>query len=369
MNNQRFSLFALMLTTILVTSTMSYGQARPQIAPRSAPPSPSPLPIEAPRAPVTTTSTEATSVPNSAPPARSVPRTSAPQSVTAPTESAADPQENAAPPDSDNNDHVIPAPSLMAYGHVKDNFGRRIADGYVVVQVQIKNPDIAHQFLLQDLRVVFDPNECENAKKFYTHLDIQDCRAQYDKYLTYPIAYAPMSQPTLAAVAGVGQFRNPRNVLFRSLDFLATMGGALTGFNFVGRDGKAGLSVFNGTFLTASKTFLPDLTVAQLTNLNDQSYKPNTLVENKDSKTYCIFIPTNQLFSKETWKLYKQSTKDSSTEALKLRQFLQLVLTVTASGIHIQQATGDPGTNVKRGGAARPTATPAGTSPSTSPTP
>lgn len=369
MNNKRFTLFALVLATILVTPTMSYGQARPQIAPRSAPPAPPALPIEPARAPVTTTPSAPASVPSSAPPARSAPGTSVPQSVTAPTELAAEPQESQASAAADDNDQVIPAPSLMAYDHVKDNFGRRIADGYVVVQVQIKNPDIAHQFLLQDLRVVFDPNECDNAKKFYTHLDIQDCRARYDKYLTYPIAYAPMSQPTLTAVAGVGQFRNPRNVLFRSLDFLATMGGALTGFNFVGRDGKAGLSVFNGTFLTASKTFLPDLTVAQLTNLSDLSYKPNTLVENKDSKMYCIFIPTNQLFSKETWKLYKQSTKDSSTEALKLRQFLQLVLTVTASGIHIQQATGDTGTNVKRGGAARPTPTPAGMSPSNSPTP
>jgi hypothetical protein len=55
--------------------------------------------------------------------------------------------------------------------------------------------------------------------------------------------------------------------------------------------GKAGVSAFSGTVQTASKALLPDLTVGQLTQLTEQSYKPNTLRESKDSNTYYIYIP------------------------------------------------------------------------------
>jgi len=366
-----FTYFVSMLLTMIVILSLpiiSHGQAAPRSSSKksSAPPRRRP------------TSAPPTTAPTSAPPtAPSTPSASA-SPMTAPTPvPLTEPQIQQAPgDDEDDGNQIIPAPTLLSYGEVKDNFGRRIADTYVVVQVTIKNPDIAHQFLLQDLRVVFDPNECDSARDFYERFDVQACRDRYNKYLKYPIAYAPISQSALQAVASIGQNQNPRNVLFRSLDFLATMGGALTGFNFIGRDGKAGLAVFNGTFLTSSKALLPDLTVGQLTQLTEQSYKPNTLVESKDTKTYCVFIPTNQLFSKDTWKLYKQKARDESAEALEMRRLLQLVLTVTASGIHIQQATDDNGSNVTRGGAARSaptqTATPAPTrtpTPTATPTP
>lgn len=267
-------------------------------------------------------------------------------------------QADAAPHDDDNGDdnggQIIPAPVLLSYREVKDNFGKRIADTYVVVQVNIKNPDIEHQFLLQDLRIVFDPNQCEQAQEFYAGFDVADCQAQYQKYLKYPIAYAPVAQPALQAVATIGQHHNPRNFAFRLLDFAANMGGALTGFNFIGRDGKAGLSVFNGTFLSGSKAFIPDLTAGQLTQLAEQSYRPNTLVESKDTKTYDVFIPTNQLFSKETWKLYKQDVGKSSAEAIEMRRLLQLVVTATASGTHVSKVEGDNGTTATGGGAPIP---------------
>lgn len=267
------------------------------------------------------------------------------------------PQETAAPGDGDNPDNqIIPAPMLLSYRDVKDSFGKRIADSYIVVQVNIKNPDIEHQYLLQDLRVVFDPNQCEKAQEYYSRFDTSACQAQYEKYLKYPIAYSPVAQPALQAVAMVGENHNPRNIGFRLLDFAATMGGALTGFDFVGRDGKAALSVFNGTFLTASKTFIPDMTAGQLTRLTEQSYKPNTLVESKDTKNYDVFIPANQLFSKDNWKLYKQTVGNGSEESVQMLRLLQLVLTATASGTHIRNVEGENPLPVTGGGA--PTSNP-----------
>jgi len=109
-------------------------------------------------------------------------------SVSATSANAAGPQEAVAPHNGDDpNTQIIPAPMLLSYREVKDGFGKRIADTYIVVQVNIKNPDIEHQFLLQDLRIVFDPNQCERAGEYYGRFDISGCQSQYQKYLKYPI--------------------------------------------------------------------------------------------------------------------------------------------------------------------------------------
>jgi hypothetical protein len=60
---------------------------------------------------------------------------------------------------------------------------------------------------------------------------------------------------------------------------------------------------------TASMALLPDLTVVQLTQLTEQSYKPNTLLETKNSKTRYIFIPTNQLFEKRLGRFTRKSLR------------------------------------------------------------
>lgn len=353
-----------------------------QAARTSAPPAPQPK-----VAPVTTVSTSATITTSSAATATTAAAANTSSAATAaPTAASsanntAQPQAaasggNSAGPQTDPGitngpvNKIIPAPMLMSYSQVKDSFGRRIADNFVVIQVTVTNSDITHQFILQDLMVVFDPNECDKARQFYQQFKADACHAQYDKYLQYPIAYAPTSQATLQAVAGMGQYRSPRNFFFKSLDFAATMGGALTGFNFVGRDGKAGLSVFNGTFLTASKSFIPDLTVGQLTQLNDQAYRPNTLVENKEAKTYSVFLPVNQLFTKENWDAYRHGGFDKKERAkneaaLELVRIMQLTLTAKVSGIAIQpvanQPTPDSGANSQRLSSASTSPTPSGT--------
>jgi hypothetical protein len=332
------------IATIFLAASYSYGQARPQPMPKSAP-----LPVTAPTTTTITTVTatapsSVTTSTETVPVAASASAIVTSSATAAPPPAAAEPQRPlaGAGPNTDgaNNDQnkIIPAPTLMSYTEARDNFGRRIADNFIVVQVTIKNPDITHQFLLQDMRVVFDPNECDKAGEFYKQFKVQDCHDKYDNYLKYPIAYAPTSQSALQAVASIGQYRSPRNFFFKALDLAATMGGALTGFNFVGRDGKAGLSVFNGTFLTASKTFLPDLTLGQLAQLTDQSYKPNTLLETKDAKTYCVFLPANQFLNKTNWDLYKKKMSKGTDEALELRRVMQLVLTVSVSGVAIEPA-------------------------------
>ena len=343
MNYKLSTLTLLTIGTIFLAAGSLYGQAGPRPMPKSAPPVTAPTTTTI----TTVTATAPTSVTTSAEsaPAGASATATVTSSATTAAAAAADPQKPlaSAGPGTDETvsprqDKIIPAPTLMSYTEARDNFGRRIADNFIVVQVTIKNPDITHQFLLQDMRVVFDPNECDKAGEFYKQFKVQECHDRYDHYLKYPIAYAPTSQSALQAVAGIGQYRSPRNFFFKALDFAATMGGALTGFNFVGRDGKAGLSVFNGTFLTASKSFLPDLTLGQLAQLTEQSYKPNTLVETKDAKTYCVFLPANQFLNKTNWDLYKKKMSKGTDEALELRRVMQLVLTVSVSGVAIEPA-------------------------------
>ena len=244
------------------------------------------------------------------------------------------------------------APVLLSYKQAKDSFGRRVADTYVVVQVAVKNPDLTKQFLLQDLTAVLDPNECARAAEFYRHFDLRGCQDLYAKYFKYPILYAPVDRPTLMATASVGQTRNPRNTAIRFLESVGSLGSALTGFNFIGRDGKAGIGIFNGTFLASTKSLFPDMTVGQMSRLTEQSYQPNTVIDSRQSKTFDIFIPSDQLFSKATWKLYTQSTRKASPDALELRRLLQLVMTVQAQGVHIQSADNEGAGDSPRGGGA-----------------
>jgi hypothetical protein len=204
------------------------------------------------------------------------------------------------------------APVLLSYKEAKDSFGRRVADTYVVVQVTIKNADLSKQYLLQDLTAVLDPNECERAGNFYSKFDVRGCQD----------LYAPVERPTLMATASIGQTRNPRNTAIRFLETVGTLSSSLTGFNFIGRDGKAGIGIFNGAFLSSTKSLFPDMTLGQMSRLTEQSYQPNTVIDSRQSKSFDIFIPSDKLFSKETWKLYKQSTGKTSVEALELRRLL-----------------------------------------------
>ncbi|MBV8855690.1 MAG: hypothetical protein JOZ02_01900 [Acidobacteria bacterium] len=247
---------------------------------------------------------------------------------------------SAAAPEDDNHaaGEAEIAPVLLSYKQAKDSFGRRIADTYAVVQVTIKNPDLTKQFLLQDLTAVLDPNECDRAGEFYRHFDVRGCHDLYAKYFKYPIVYAPVERSALLATASVGQTNNPRNTAIRFLESVGSIGSALTGFDFIGRDGKAGIGIFNGSFLASTKSLFPDMTIGQMSRLTEQSYQPNTVVDSRQSKSFDIFVPTDQLFSKETWKLYRQSTRKAKPEALELRRMLQLVMTVQAKGVHIISA-------------------------------
>lgn len=270
---------------------------------------------------------------------------------------------------SQQDKEIVLAPTLLSYKQVKDNFGKRIADTHIAVQVSIENADVDRQFILQDLRADIDPNQCAYANNYYRRFDAARCEEMFNQYFLFPIAYAPVQQSSLLASASIGQVHNPRNFAFRLLEFSAQMGGALTGFNFVGRDGKAGLSVFNGTFLNSAKSAFPDLTLGQMTQLTQQAYKPNTVVNSKETGSYTIFIPTDKLFSKETWKLYKQDPGNASAEALRLRQLLQLVISVTAIGVHVKSDSPTPESK-SAGGAPSPTRTPTPTSsPTSTPTP
>ncbi len=88
-----------------------------------------------------------------------------------------------------------------------------------------------------------------------------------------------------------------------------------------------------------------------MSRLTEQSYQPNTIIERRETKAFDIFIPTDQLFSKETWKMYKQGPGKSSKEAAEMRRVMQLVLTVRARGLHIESAEEGDQDEVIGGGA------------------
>lgn len=247
------------------------------------------------------------------------------------------PQPSPTPPPSSTAEQIIVAPIFLSYKEVKDNFGRRVADTFVVVQVAVRNEDKqGKQFLVQDIVVTLDPNQCEEAGSFYEKFDVGNCQGKYEKYFMYPIAYSPTSRQTVLAVANVGKDKNPRNFFFRSLEFAASFSTSLTGFNFIGRDGKAGIGILNGAFLNSAKTAIPDFTAAQMSNVTERTFTPNSIIESQRSEIFNIFIPTDRFFSNDSWKLYKTSTRKMSSESLELKRILQLTLMASAYGVYIK---------------------------------
>lgn len=239
----------------------------------------------------------------------------------------------------DDDEKIVPAPVFLSYKDVKDNFGRRIADSFMVVQVTVQNEN-DKQFIVQDVQIALDPNQCAVANDFYKDFNVEECKGVYDKYFKYPIVYSPTDRNLLMGVSKVGQYKNPRSFFFRVLEFAGSFGTSLTGFNFIGRDGKAGIGILRGSFLDSTKNLIPADEAEKMNNLSENSYIANVIIESKQAKTFNVFIPTDRFFYKDTWKLYKQPPRKESIEAFEFRRLMQFFVIASVYGVHIESKVG-----------------------------
>lgn len=300
---------------------------------------------------------------------------------------------------------ITAEPTFLSYKTVRDNFGKRIGDSFVVIQINIRNESPTSQFFVQDIAVLLDPNQCQKAAEFYNEVGVvmprkenrsikagqngqsqneesdqedetlpidplvaeqltaaradraksandrlAQCLTYFNEQFAYPTQFSPVARDTVLGVATANLNRSPRNIFFRGLRFAADMGGVLTGLSLLGPDGVKGFNFLGTSVYNSADTALPSISQAKMENLRRTLPEGNVVVSSREAKIYNIFIPTDRFFSKTTWEMYKKKTNKMDDEALKLRRMIELMLVSSVRGVMISSES--PSVTLKPGGGA-----------------
>ena len=264
------------------------------------------------------------------------------------------------------DEKIISEPTFLSYKVVKDAFGRRVAEYYLVIQVNIKNNNAGKQFLVQDVSVVFDPKQCRlmeqyfdnipqavNSADYETAFSEEECLKNYTANFKFPASISPIERDTILAAANTEKYRSKRYQIFRVLRFVADVGGGLTGFNILGPDGVNGFSFLGGTIFNSLENALPKNAEEKRQFLEKSVPEQNVLVNSRSSKKLNIFIPADRVFNQPSWEKYKKSVKEKlkkgQDDPLDFRRYMQLFLLATSNGVLIDENAET--TNSKGGGA------------------
>lgn len=246
-------------------------------------------------------------------------------------------------------------PMLLSYKTVRDSFGKRIGESFVVVQVNIQNKSSRNEFYVTDLQVWLDPNQCGKAANFYqnikfklpekatpeqvaayeTNPNVIACLLNFDKYFQYPIALEPIQSDRVMNVSAAGVYRSRRKISFAAANFLASLGSVFTGLKLLGRDGVNAFGFLGSTVIPSAETAIPNMSKEKMDNLKDALGEETIIVKPNSSKVINIFIETDSFFNKETFKQYKATLKKTDENALAFRRMLKLFIVSSVDGILI----------------------------------
>ena len=241
--------------------------------------------------------------------------------------------------DEDASQQVIAQSTFLPYKTVKDNFGKKFAQSYFVIQVDIRNETLDKQFIVQTLDVLVDPNQCYNGRFLYEGFNSQKCIEVFKQYFIFPTAQQGVRREEVIASGKADLNRSNRNVGFRVLAFLSGMGSILTGFNGVlGPDGAKGINVLGTTVTAAANGLFPNSADEKLENLKNAVPTEDVIIKSKESKTFNIFIPTERIFYKDSWKQYIKPARDSNVDTYTLKSVLDLLLLSSATGVLVDNA-------------------------------
>jgi hypothetical protein len=229
---------------------------------------------------------------------------------------------------------IVAQSTFLPYKTVKDNFGKKFAQSYFVVQVDIRNEKLNKQFIVQTLDLVIDPNQCLNGRFIYANFDDATCTAIFNEYFIFPSTQQSVRGEEVIGTAKADFGRSNRNLGFRALSFTASLGTVLTGFKgLIGTDGILGINVLGTTVTDAAKALIPDTSAEKLENLKKAVMTEDVIISSKSSKTFNIFIPTDQIFFSDSWDEYIKPARDSDKSAYKLKKILKLLLLASATGV------------------------------------
>jgi hypothetical protein len=146
--------------------------------------------------------------------------------------------------------------SVLQWKETKDVFGRRVANNYVALEVNLRNLNKQNEFLVHDIQIAVDTG--------LTPYEFGRFEATRDKQI-------------VRGVVQRGQSEDRRNLIINSLtaagailspigSFAANASGSLI----------TGISIFQGPFLVGANNIFPDHTPEYLDNLNDLGFSPSS---------------------------------------------------------------------------------------------
>ncbi|MEZ5308127.1 MAG: hypothetical protein R2684_13355 [Pyrinomonadaceae bacterium] len=249
--------------------------------------------------------------------------------------------------------------TFLSYRDVRDNFGKRISEQYMVVQITIRNDSAHDQFYLQDISVMLDPRQCRKVQEYLSDIGpykyekertgsggeedtigserrFKECVDYYFDTFVMPAQMNPVARDIVLGVGDAGFARSKRRIGFSALKFAAELGSVFTGLKLLGPDGVKGFGFLGSTILPSADTAIPDISAAKSTRLRDSMASEATIVNSRDYRVLNIFLPRDRLLSSGSWNNYKISNgKKVNDNAFKLKVYLELFLVAQVKGILI----------------------------------
>jgi hypothetical protein len=205
-------------------------------------------------------------------------------------------------------DQITCSQSLLIRNEAADIFGKRVANTYLVVQVDVRNLSDDFQFLLHDVRLTYSAQ-----------------------------AVAGREKRLVRGVSEKGQALDVRNVAVRTIQGSGSVLGGISVLSFASTAFKDAANIFQGPFAGAIQSIFPDFTLGQLNRLNDMAFGVQTIViPKRSSVAFVSFLPQQVFLDDDERKLLK--TPWYSVSQPKGRMLgIQQNLAVEIAGAHVEE--------------------------------
>lgn len=249
--------------------------------------------------------------------------------------------------------NIVATPMLLDYATVRQNYGKHVGERFVVVQMNIQNKSRTSQFYLQNVKVFFDPNQCQKVFGFYAktgyweeqkRLSEQDfntrCVSLFNSTFRnagfgHPVGMEPVQSEKVRAVAVAGLHRSPRRIGFQIANFVSSMAPVLSGLKFLGSDGELAFGFLGSTIIPSSDKLIPSIAAEKKENLDKVNGEADIVIKPGSHKIINLFIESGAIFDMDQWKMYKRAVTETDSKTLAYRRMLKLFLASDVDGILI----------------------------------
>jgi hypothetical protein len=205
---------------------------------------------------------------------------------------------------------VILAPRI-----VSDDFGKRIAQSHLAVQVTVtnnsKDKDIIIQNAALDLTKALNPTRVDFMKNRVEEINAKLGLRGGNRYLvTTTSKFSSIDLELLQGVVQKGQQYDLRNQAYRTILAIGTIGAGLVGVAGLGPVLPKAVAAWTGPGLTAFSTLFPDLTVDEVIRLSNQAYSANMIIPKEKSRVFVVFLPLDLILTAQEKKQFWGHSND-----------------------------------------------------------